>query len=57
MDTVNAGTETAIGKLRVVAGSVVLSIPRRVLESAGMKSGDRVVVKADRDTGTITIEK
>jgi antitoxin component of MazEF toxin-antitoxin module len=33
-------------KLRVVAGSVVISLPHSVLEPVGLKSGDRVLVEA-----------
>ncbi len=35
-----------IVKVRVVAGSVVVSLPQSVLEPAGIKPGDRVVVEA-----------
>jgi antitoxin component of MazEF toxin-antitoxin module len=35
-----------IVKLRTVAGSVVVSLPRSVLEPVGLKAGDRVVVEA-----------
>jgi antitoxin component of MazEF toxin-antitoxin module len=33
-------------KVRVVAGSVVVSLPQYVLEPAGIQAGDRVVVEA-----------
>lgn len=48
-------SETAIVKLRLVGGSVVISIPRRVLESAGMHVGDRVTlnVSSNGDNGVV----
>ena len=33
-------------KIRVVAGSMVVSLPNSVLEPVGMKEGDRVILEA-----------
>jgi antitoxin component of MazEF toxin-antitoxin module len=35
-----------IVKVRSVAGSLVVSLPQSVLETVGLKEGDRVVVEA-----------
>ena len=40
--------------LRVLGGSVALTIPKKLLESIGLGAGDRVSVAADR--GRIVVE-
>jgi len=40
-------TEITTSKLRRVGGSVVISIPRRILDIAGLQIGDRIIVRTD----------
>lgn len=44
-------------KLRKVAGSVVVSLPRHLLGAVGLECGDRVVVQPGRGLRHLTIQK
>jgi antitoxin component of MazEF toxin-antitoxin module len=37
---------TAVVKLRIVAGSVVVTLPRDILKQAGLQIGEQVIVEA-----------
>jgi antitoxin component of MazEF toxin-antitoxin module len=45
-----------IVKVRMVAGSVVISLPQSVLDPVGLKAGDRVVIEAEPPRLIITKE-
>jgi antitoxin component of MazEF toxin-antitoxin module len=51
------GTVTGIRKLRESGNSVVLTIPKQVLETAGMEAGETVTITANMSGDTITIEQ
>jgi antitoxin component of MazEF toxin-antitoxin module len=43
----------AIGKVRMVSGSVVISLPKPLLERASIKIGEAVMIEASADRITL----
>lgn len=46
-----------IVKARIVAGSVVVSLPKSILDPLDIKPGDQVVLEVGEIDGAITIRK